>query len=116
MLLDRIERFNGISISTTNLVSNMDKAFERRFLFKVKINNPDVETRKRIWESRLPDMSGEVYSSLALKYSFSGGEIENVVRKLIIEKITAKEKSAEELISYICDNEKIKSSRVAIGF
>ena len=37
IILDFIERFEGILIRTTNLTGNLDKSFERRFLFKKKI-------------------------------------------------------------------------------
>jgi SpoVK/Ycf46/Vps4 family AAA+-type ATPase len=36
ILLEEFENFEGILIATTNLVNNMDNAFERRFLFKVE--------------------------------------------------------------------------------
>lgn len=35
IILDEMENFDGILIATTNLTNNLDKAFERRFLFKM---------------------------------------------------------------------------------
>jgi SpoVK/Ycf46/Vps4 family AAA+-type ATPase len=32
-------------IATTNLVQNMDAAFERRFLYKVKFEKPELAQR-----------------------------------------------------------------------
>ena len=40
ILLEELENFDGILFATTNLVENMDAAFERRFLFKVKFEKP----------------------------------------------------------------------------
>lgn len=35
IILQEIEQLDGILIATTNLAENMDKAFERRFLYKI---------------------------------------------------------------------------------
>ena len=35
IILQEIENLEGILIATTNLTSNLDSAFERRFLFKI---------------------------------------------------------------------------------
>ena len=35
-------------IATTNLTTNLDKAFERRFLYKIQFNRPTVEARAAI--------------------------------------------------------------------
>ena len=42
IILQEIEQLDGILIATTNLAENMDKAFERRFLYKVKFEKPDL--------------------------------------------------------------------------
>lgn len=36
IILEEMERLEGIMIATTNLANNLDAAFERRFLFKIK--------------------------------------------------------------------------------
>ncbi|MBM3185320.1 MAG: AAA family ATPase, partial [Bacteroidetes bacterium] len=40
ILLEELENFKGIFIATTNLAENLDKAFDRRFLFKIKFQKP----------------------------------------------------------------------------
>ena len=57
ILLQEMEAFDGILFATTNLTENLDKAFDRRFLFKLKFNHPDVETRHKIWKNKLPELS-----------------------------------------------------------
>lgn len=37
ILLEEMEKLDGILVATTNLASNLDSAFERRFLFKIKL-------------------------------------------------------------------------------
>lgn len=48
IILQEIEQLDGILIATTNLAENMDKAFERRFLYKVKFEKPDLACRSQI--------------------------------------------------------------------
>ena len=40
IILQEIENLDGILIATTNLTSNLDRAFERRFLYKVEFHKP----------------------------------------------------------------------------
>lgn len=39
IILEEMEKLEGILIATTNLATNLDAAFERRFLFKVRFGN-----------------------------------------------------------------------------
>ena len=53
IILEELESIQGIFIATTNLASNMDAAFERRFLFKIKFENPSTEAKTSIWMNKL---------------------------------------------------------------
>ena len=87
IILQEMEKIDGILIATTNLVQNFDKAFERRFLYKVKFNAPSIQTRRHIWLSIMPEISEESASWLASHYNLSGGQIENVARRYAINTI-----------------------------
>lgn len=87
IILQEMERIDGILIATTNLVQNFDKAFERRFLYRVKFNAPSIQTRRHIWQSIMPEISEETASWLASHYNLSGGQIENVARRYAINTI-----------------------------
>lgn len=87
IILQEMERIDGILIATTNLVQNFDKAFERRFLYKVKFNAPSIQTRRHIWQAIMPEISEETASWLASHYNLSGGQIENVARRYAINTI-----------------------------
>jgi len=52
-LLQRIERFNGIVILTTNLDASIDKALKRRLAAHVVFQHPDDEERTRLWRQLL---------------------------------------------------------------
>ena len=118
IILQEMERLDGIMIATTNLVQNLDKAFERRFLYKVRFEKPTAEQRQAIWHSMLPFLSMETVRHLASCYDFSGGQIENITRKCDVEGVLYGEEAVtDERIEQYCKEESIVSGRGArIGF
>ncbi|MGB8375101.1 MAG: ATP-binding protein, partial [Salegentibacter sp.] len=68
ILLEELEKFEGIFIATTNLVKNLDPAFERRFLFKIEYSKPALDIKQQIWQNRLPFLSREEALVLARQY------------------------------------------------
>ena len=116
IILQEMETLEGILICTTNLHGNLDPAFERRFLYKVVLEKPDEDVRSKIWRSMMSDLSESDCSVLAGKYSFSGGQIENVVRKSAVEYILSGEKPTLEKICKFCDQENFKSKSRKVGF
>ena len=106
IILQEMEDLDGILIATTNLTENLDKAFERRFLYKVRFERPSVEVKCSIWKSMLPDISDADAAYLAGKFSLSGGQIENVARKKTVQSIlSGVEPALEDLIRYCCEEE-----------
>lgn len=118
IILQEMETLDGILIATTNLTDNLDKAFERRFLYKIKFGRPSKEARAKIWTSMIPELSADEALSLSEAYDLSGGQIENICRKRTVQSIlTGVEPTFEEIRSY-CDDERISAERPArkIGF
>ncbi len=117
IILQAMENLSGIMIATTNLSINLDSAFERRFLYKICFDKPTVATRKQIWEAMLPSLSGEEARSLAESYDFSGGQIENIARKQIVDSIlNGHNQDISHVMSY-CQSENIRNSKnKRIGF
>lgn len=108
IILQEMENLDGILIATTNLTDNLDKAFERRFLYKIKFERPSAEARGHIWHAMIPSLNNEQALALAEKYDFSGGQIENVARKYAINNILYGEvQDPLDSLSDICDNELI---------
>ena len=116
IILEEMENFEGILIATTNLANNFDKAFERRFLFKIHFQKPDVSIRSKIWKSKLPFLASEDCNILAGQFDFSGGQIDNVLRKNEIHEIIHGEKVTMENLVSFCSEETLVSNRVKIGF
>ena len=83
-LLQRIEEFNGVTILASNLKTNIDDAFIRRFHSVVYFPMPKTTERLRIWEkafSAKAVLEEKIdLSRIAEKYDLSGGIIMNVVR------------------------------------
>lgn len=116
ILLEEFENFEGILIATTNLTNNLDLAFERRFLFKIKFDKPELETRSKIWKTKLPMLSLQQCETIAIAYDFSGGQIENIVRKAEIHEIVHGEKVEFETIVGFCASESMQDVKAKIGF
>ena len=118
IILQEMEDLDGILIATTNLTENLDSAFERRFLYKIRFSNPSAGVKKRIWKSMIPELTDVESATLAEQFDLSGGQIENVSRKKTIQAIlSGEEPTLDELIAY-CKEEVItpgKDSR-RIGF
>jgi len=118
IILQEMENLDGIMIATTNLQQNMDKAFERRFLYKIKFEKPSVEARAGIWHTMIPELSDIDIQTLASKYDFSGGQIENIARHYAIDDILHDKR--EDVLSMLirhCDNERLVSKeKRPIGF
>ncbi|MDE6072946.1 MAG: AAA family ATPase [Muribaculaceae bacterium] len=85
IILQEMEDLEGILIATTNLTGVLDKAFDRRFLFKIEFSKPDIEVKKAIWKSLMPEIKESDIIKLATEFDFTGGQIENIVRKCKIE-------------------------------
>ena len=119
IILQEMERLDGILIATTNLTTNLDKAFERRFLYKIRFDRPDEKVKEQIWASMLPALSEEDARELAYGFDFSGGQIENIVRKKEIKFIIDGVEAGLEEIRDYCREEMIEDAernRKKIGF
>lgn len=119
IILQEIEDLEGILIATTNLTSNLDSAFERRFLFKVEFNKPNTDVKAKIWSSMLKNISDDDAHKLASEFDFSGGQIENIARKRTIDFILSGEFADMEAIEGYCRNELLddsKKRKPVVGF
>ena len=115
-----MESLDGILIATTNLSKNMDKAFERRFLYKVEFHKPETKVRAKIWHSMLPELSENESILLAESFSeFAGGQIENITRKaLVAEALRGTRLSMNDIVD-LCQHEMLDNAdanRKNIGF
>jgi SpoVK/Ycf46/Vps4 family AAA+-type ATPase len=115
IILDAFDEFEGILIATTNLTKNFDSAFERRFLYKIEFEKPNLETRSKIFESmlKIPEEDAHI---IANQFELSGGNIENIYRKMTTRKILYGEEYSLDRIIDLCKDEKIEKDLPRIGF
>ena len=86
VLLQELERYDGVVIFATNLAANFDPAFERRIRTHVLFEMPGVEEREQIWRVQLhpvrTPLGADVdFATLARHFEVSGGDIRNAVLK-----------------------------------
>lgn len=118
IILQEMETLDGIMIATTNLTTNLDKAFERRFLYKIRFDKPTVEARSQIWRTMLKGISEDDAKTLATQFDLSGGEIENIARKHSVNAILSGKDDVDiDEIIESCRHERLNNSqRIKIGF
>ena len=121
ILLEELEVFDGIFMATTNLTDNFDSAFERRFLYKIELQKPDFNSKTKIWKSKLPQLSMTECSKLASRYDLSGGQIDNVCKKIALNSVINPDKISFKEIETLCSQENIlqkdiTQDRRQIGF
>lgn len=56
------------------MMKNLDKAFERRFIYKIEFARPSLEAKCSIWQSMIPSLTPPLAEQLAAEYDFSGEE------------------------------------------
>lgn len=81
-LLERMERFQGLSILATNQRRGLDDAFLRRLRYIIEFPPPDTPQREAIWRQSVPaavDASGLDFGFLARQFPLTGGHIRSVV-------------------------------------
>lgn len=105
-LLQRIEDFPGTVILATNLKSNIDEAFSRRFQSVIYFPMPDEELRAALWRSMIPPQwlgdDGEEIIAAAARAELSGGSIANVIRRCAIMMIRNKSSVLDRIFIVSC--------------
>jgi len=108
IFLEQIERFDGILIATTNLLENIDKAFSRRFNYKIEFVKPNEEQRLQLWQKLLPEtlpLADDFDINKLATYSLTGGQIEMVIKNTAY-KIAVEEEPIFKLSAFIEQIEK----------
>jgi len=116
IILQEMENLNGILIATTNMTVNLDKAFERRFLYKIEFEKPNTESKIQMWQNFIPALDENDAAKLAGKYDFSGGQIENIARKNTVSYILRGTDPNFSILEGLCKEELLEKPVARIGF
>jgi hypothetical protein len=87
IILQEMEELKGILIATTNMTLNLDKAFDRRFLYKIHFERPTREARFQIWKDKIPSLTDSAAHRFAEFHDLSGGQIDNIARKYLMSRV-----------------------------
>ena len=83
-LLQRIEEYDGLIILASNMKSNIDDAFLRRFQSIILFNMPEAQERYQLWKRGFSPKcvfeEGLDLYAIAKKFEISGGIIVNVIQ------------------------------------
>ncbi len=82
-LLQRIETFNGVVILASNLKTNIDEAFSRRFHSIIYFPMPKPAQRLHLWQnafSQCPLEESVDLEKVAHQFELAGGAINNILR------------------------------------
>ena len=101
-LLQRLDDYAGISILTTNFVTSIDEAFQRRIRFKIEFPMPAEEQRSELWKQLLPPNApiaeDIVWGRLGESFEFSGGHIKNAILRAAVQAAQADSSITEDLL------------------
>mgnify|MGYP002629825770 CR=1 FL=1 len=112
IFLEQIENFRGMLIATTNLLENIDKAFSRRFNYKIEFKKPDALQRERLWKLMLPKdapYEKDFDSKKLSTYSLTGGQISLIVKNTAY-KVAVKEEPLFTIKDFIDEIQREKDA------
>jgi hypothetical protein len=119
MLLQELEDFKGIFIATTNMVVNIDKAFDRRMLYKLLFESPNKGTRLSILKQQFPTVEEVFLEKVSRDHALTGGQIDNVKKRCLTEQLLfgTETLNPEKFHFYIKQEMNFrKSDKPSIGF
>ncbi len=117
IILEELEKFDGIFFATTNMIMNIDKAFERRFLYKIEFHKPQNEVKTSLWKLKLPFLTIKQCEFISKQFDFSGAQIENILRKCELKEIVNGLSVTFDEILEFCQSERFTDKqKIKIGF
>jgi AAA+ superfamily predicted ATPase len=111
IFLEQIEKFDGILIATTNLLETIDKAFSRRFNYKIEFKKPNFDQRISLWNKLLPKDAPleDIDSKKLAKHELTGGQIELIIKNTAY-KVACKDEPLFTMKDFTEEIEKEKNS------
>ena len=85
MFLNELENYKGILMATTNFTHGFDPAFERRWMVKLRVPQPDAQLRRQLIVLKFGSyLEEEHIDCLAEKYEFTPGQLENALKAFLL--------------------------------
>ncbi|MBN1947696.1 MAG: AAA family ATPase [Bradymonadales bacterium] len=116
VLLQLVERHEGVVVLTTNLKKSIDEAFKRRITFHIHFPFPGPKERERLWQTLLPDRA-YLAPDLDLKwlaetFELAGGGIKNAILRASYAAAARKKRIDDELLAEMATRESIASGHL----
>ena len=112
IFLEQIEKFDGILVATTNLLDSIDKAFSRRFNYKIEFLKPNEKQRYQLWEKLIPaelPLEDNFDITKLTTYKLTGGQIELIIKNTAY-KVAVMHEPIFKIEDFILQIEKEKKS------
>ena len=112
IFLEQIEKFDGILVATTNLLDSIDKAFSRRFNYKIEFLKPNEKQRYQLWEKLIPaelPLENNFDITKLTTYKLTGGQIELIIKNTAY-KVAVMHEPIFKIEDFILQIEKEKKS------
>ena len=104
--------------SEVNLEKEIDYPYSSAKEVMLEFENPSTEAKTSIWMNKLTWLDKESATEFARDYDFSGGQIDNIVRKIAMNEVITGERPAINDIHDMCKCEKLENPNGAkrVGF
>jgi uridine kinase len=118
ILLNELERFEGILICTTNRPDSFDDAFTRRFDLRIVIHPPTAPVRLQLLRKICKKASINRLTTLAEQYTFTAAELENFLKFYHMHSLINKPTPGEDITSALARylNTSTKQLKTPVGF
>lgn len=96
-LLQSLEKFDGVTIFTTNRLETLDEAVNRRLALKLEFGMPTADERAKIWARMFPKkcpLAEDVDFNRLAQIEIAGGHIKNAVLRAA--RIVASDKKSKK--------------------
>jgi hypothetical protein len=94
ILLNELEKLEGILICTTNRAFAFDEAFGRRFLLQIELSDPELAVRIKLLKHYFSSLTMSESEKIAEKYTFTAAELTNVNKLIGFQSITGKKQQS----------------------
>lgn len=107
-MLILLEEFRGVIVFATNLLTNVDRAFESRIISKIEFELPNAEARRSIILSKIPEKApldhrweeSQISQLVKISEGFSGRVIQNSILMGLVKAARRAELTGHDEISF----------------
>ena len=92
-------------MATTNLVGQLDEAFDRRFLYKLEFHKPEESVQLQILQEVFPHIDPKTLARISREFSLTGGQISNIRKKLLVGELLDEIEDLDAAILERCEEE-----------